>query len=216
MSDFEDSNSPKWDNQIQPARSTSTRPSAANCRVKNEAGKEYTLNDKIATLQVRPARLAPRRKACTDRRPARVRRHFRFRPVPLPQRQGTDRPRRRALSSTAENGKPPRSAPVERHLRHGAKRDRPAARHDQGDGADRDHPRHLRTRRDPVRTARTQRGPQRRTLGLHLLLHQGSSATRISASPTAAPSPWKCPSCAATHWRWSRPATSAAPRPWAA
>jgi hypothetical protein len=45
---------------------------------------------------------------------------------------------------------------------------------------------------------------------------RSSRRTRISAWPSAARSPWKCPSCAATRWRWSRPATSAAPRPWAA
>ncbi len=53
MTDFEDSNSPNWDNQItgpdQPVRGDSR---ARSC--KNEGGKEYKLNDKIATLQVRP------------------------------------------------------------------------------------------------------------------------------------------------------------------
>ena len=53
-----------------------------------------------------------------------------------------------------------------------AERARPAAGHDQGDGADRDHPRRVRDGRDPLRAARAQRRPERRPLGLHLQLHQ--------------------------------------------
>ena len=57
-------------------------------------------------------------------------------------------------------------------LRDDAERARPAAGHDQGDGADRDHPRRLRDGRDPLRAARPLGRPQRRPLGLHLQLHQ--------------------------------------------
>ena len=61
MTDFEDQLARSGTTRSR-ARSTSTRPSAANFQFKNEAGKEYKLNDKIATLQIRP-RLAPDEKA---------------------------------------------------------------------------------------------------------------------------------------------------------
>jgi malate synthase len=52
MTDFEDSNSPKWDNQIQ---GQINLYDAVRRRISFEQkGKVYRLNDKIATLQVRP------------------------------------------------------------------------------------------------------------------------------------------------------------------
>ncbi|MBK8119536.1 MAG: malate synthase A [Sulfuritalea sp.] len=53
MSDFEDSNSPKWDNLIQ-GQINLYKAIRRQISFKNEAGKEYKLNDKVATLQVRP------------------------------------------------------------------------------------------------------------------------------------------------------------------
>ena len=53
MSDFEDSNSPKWENQIQ-GQINLFKAIRRELSFKNEAGKEYKLNDKIATLQIRP------------------------------------------------------------------------------------------------------------------------------------------------------------------
>ena len=52
MTDFEDSNSPSWDNQIQ----GQINLGKAICRTLTleQKGKTYKLNDKIATLQVRP------------------------------------------------------------------------------------------------------------------------------------------------------------------
>ena len=65
-------------------------------------------------------------------------------------------------------------------------RARHAARHHQGDGADRDDPRGLRDGRDPVRAARALRGAELRPLGLHLQLHQEiQEPARISCCPTA-------------------------------
>ena len=72
----------------------------------------------------------------------------------------------------AEDGEPSRGAAVERRLRARAGRARHPARHDQGHGADRDHPRRLRDGRDPLRAARPLGGPELRPLGLHLQLHQ--------------------------------------------
>ena len=53
MTDFEDSNSPKWDNQIQ-GQVNIYKAIRRELSFKNEDGKEYKLNDKIATLQIRP------------------------------------------------------------------------------------------------------------------------------------------------------------------
>ena len=53
MTDFEDSNSPKWDNQIQ-GQINLYKAIRRELSFKNEAGKEYRLNDKVATLQIRP------------------------------------------------------------------------------------------------------------------------------------------------------------------
>ena len=54
-------------------------------------------------------------------------------------------------------------------------RARHPAGHDQGDGADRDHPGRLRDGRDPLRAARPLRRAQRRPLGLHVLASSRSS-----------------------------------------
>ena len=53
MADFEDSNSPNWFNQIQ-GQINLADAVRGTISFKNEAGKEYRLNEKIATLQVRP------------------------------------------------------------------------------------------------------------------------------------------------------------------
>ncbi len=53
MADFEDSNSPKWDNQIQ-GQVNLYKAIRRELSFVNEAGKEYRLNDKVATLQIRP------------------------------------------------------------------------------------------------------------------------------------------------------------------
>ena len=53
MSDFEDSNSPQWDNQIQ-GQLNIYQAIRRQLTYTNEAGKEYALGDKIATLQIRP------------------------------------------------------------------------------------------------------------------------------------------------------------------
>lgn len=52
MSDFEDSNCPRWDSQIQ-GQVNIYKAVRHQLSFKNAAGKEYTLNDKVATLQIR-------------------------------------------------------------------------------------------------------------------------------------------------------------------
>ena len=71
-----------------------------------------------------------------------------------------------------EAGVPPRGAAVERRVLLRPGRGRPGARHDQGDGADRDAAGGVRDGRDPLRAARALGGSERRPLGLHLLGHQ--------------------------------------------
>jgi malate synthase len=53
MADFEDSNSPKWENQIQ-GQINLYKAIRRELTFTNEAGKLYRLNEKIATLQIRP------------------------------------------------------------------------------------------------------------------------------------------------------------------
>ena len=53
MADFEDSNSPQWDNLIQ-GQVNLYQAIRRELRFTSEAGKEYRLNAKIATLQIRP------------------------------------------------------------------------------------------------------------------------------------------------------------------
>lgn len=53
MTDFEDSNSPNWENQIQ-GQLNLYKAIRRELSFTNEAGKVYKLNDKIATLQIRP------------------------------------------------------------------------------------------------------------------------------------------------------------------
>ncbi len=53
MADFEDSNSPKWDNNIQ-GQINLRDAIRGNISYTNENGKEYILNDQVATLLVRP------------------------------------------------------------------------------------------------------------------------------------------------------------------
>jgi malate synthase len=53
MTDFEDSNSPNWENQIQ-GQINLYKAIRRELSFKGDNGKEYKLNDKIATLQIRP------------------------------------------------------------------------------------------------------------------------------------------------------------------
>ena len=82
------------------------------------------------------------------------------------------RQRQRAVLLPAEDGEPPRGAAVERGVRVRRGRAGARARHDQGDGPDRDAPGGLRDGRDPLRAARPLGRAERRPLGLHVQRHQ--------------------------------------------
>ena len=127
MADFEDANTPRWDNNLQ---GHINLRDAIRRRIDFVLARGQVLRaqrqDRHAVRA--SARLAPAGEAREDRRPARVRRHLRLRPVLLPQREGTARARQRPVLLPAQARKPPRGAAVERHLRHGAGRARRAAR----------------------------------------------------------------------------------------
>ena len=168
------------------ARSTCATRSTAPSRFKSPEGKCYKLNEKTATLHRAPARLAPARAPRAGRRRAGVGVALRLRPLLLPQRRApASRKGSGPVLLPAEDREPPRGAPLERRLQRGRDAHGPAARHHQGDGADRDAARRLRDGRDPLRAARPLGGPQLRALGLHLQLHQEAAQRTTSCSPTA-------------------------------
>ena len=185
MTDFEDSNSPICGQPDPGPDQHRARRSAARSR-SSRAGKSYKLNDKVATLQVRPRgwHLDEKHVLVDGKRVSGG--IFDFALFMF----------HNAKELLARGAGPyfylpkmesaPRGAALERYLRDDAERARPAAGHDQGDGADRDDPRRVRDGRDPLRAARAQRRPERRPLGLHLLVHQEVQARpATSASPTA-------------------------------
>ena len=132
-----------------------------------------------------PARLASLGEARDRGRRADVGLAVRFRALPLPQRQGAAGARQRPLFLSAEDGEPSRGPALEQRVPARAGSARHPGRLDQGHGADRDHPRHLRARRDPLRAARSHGGPELRPLGLYLQLHQ--EAAELPEPPAARP-----------------------------
>ncbi len=142
-----------------------------------------------------PARLAPAGRPPAHRQRTDVRFAVRFRPLRLPQRAGHSRAGQRTIFLSAQDGEPPRGAPVERGVpprRGGA---RPSRRHHQGDRADRDAARRLRDGRNHLRTARAHGRPQLRPLGLHLLVHQDApEQAATTCCRTVARSSWARPS----------------------
>jgi len=117
MADFEDANCPTWDNMIE--GQLNLRDAIRRTITFEQGGKQYKLaTDRRAAAA--SARLAPRREARDDRRQGRFRRHFRLRPLLLPQRERAARARLGPVFLPAEDGVAPRSAPLERPLHHGA------------------------------------------------------------------------------------------------
>ena len=104
MADFEDANTPKWDNNLQGHLNLRD---AIRRRIDftSPEGKPYRLNEKTAVLFVRPRGWHSARKARADRRRADFRRHLRLRALLLPQREGTGRPRHAGRISTCRSSK---------------------------------------------------------------------------------------------------------------
>ncbi len=152
MTDFEDSNAPNWDNQI--TGQVNLIDAIRRTIVLEQGGKTYKLNDKVATLVVRPRgwHLDEKHVLVDGQRVSGG--IFDFALFMF----------HNAKELLARGSGPYFYLPkMESHLEARLwndifvltqKRARPAAGHDQGHGADRDHPRRLRDGRDPVRTAR--------------------------------------------------------------
>ena len=170
MADFEDSLSPSWRNVVLGQQNCID---AVRRTISLESGgKSYRLNDKTAVLLVRPRGWHLPEKHVTVDGNADQRQPLRLRALLLPQRPRAARPRHRPLLLPAEDREPPRGAAVERgvRLRPGGAED--SAGQHPGHDADRDAPRGVRDGGVPLRAARARQRPQRRALGLHVLLHQ--------------------------------------------
>ena len=164
-----------------------------------------------------PARLASRGEARPRRRRAGLGEPLRFRALLLSQRPPPPLPRNGAVPLPAEDGEPPRGAPLERRVPARTGGARPSDRHDPRHGPDRDDPRGVRDGRDPLGAARPLGGPELRALGLHLQLHQeipeppGLRPARPLARDDEAAT-----SCSPTRTCSCAPATAAASTRWEA
>ena len=117
MTDFEDSNCAELGQPDPgPDQHLPGDPPHAFVRAA-ETARSYRLNDKIATLQVRPRGWHLDEKHVTVDGQRVLRRHLRLRAVHVPQREGAARARRRPVLLPAQDREPSRGAPVERHLR---------------------------------------------------------------------------------------------------
>ena len=115
MADFEDSNTPTWDNLIQ--GQINLRDAVdGTISFSNPDGKEYRLNDTIATLLVRPRGWhLPEKHVLVDGEPVSGG-IFDLALYTLPQHHGPAGQGLGAVLLPAEAREPPRGAPLERHL----------------------------------------------------------------------------------------------------
>ena len=192
MADFEDSNSPTWQNNLEGQINLRDAVRGAISYTSPE-GKQYRLNQKHRHCSwcARAAGTWSRSMFCVDGKPISAS-LFDFGLYFFHNASQADRPTAPARTSTCRSLKSHLEArlwndvflfaqdalgvPSGHHPRH---------------RADRDDPRRLRDGRDSVRTARPLRRTELRPLGLHLQLHQEVHATiRSSCCPTAPRSPW--------------------------
>ena len=170
MADFEDANSPTGPNMI--SGQANLTDAIEGTIEHSENGKEYALNDEVATLLIRP-----RGWHLIDR-------HIQVDGGPV---SGSLMDAGLYLFHNAQRLIDKGTTPLlylpkmESHLEarlwnsvfeHVAGRGRRAARLGARDGAHRDDPGRVRDGRDPLRAARALRRAERRALGLHLLVHQ--------------------------------------------
>ena len=172
MADFEDSNSPTWQNMID---------GQVNLRdaVKRHDQLHQPRRQEVRARRADRARLMVRPRGwhldekhfLVDGKPISGV-AFRFRPVLLSQRPDADRERAPARTSICRSWRAISKracgttfSSARRTTRHPA-RDHPRHR------PDRDHPRRIRDGRNPLGTARALRRAELRALGLHLQLHQ--------------------------------------------
>jgi len=108
MADFEDATSPTWKNLIE-GQFNLRDAVRRTISFSNPDGKKYSLNEKNATLLVRP-RAGICRKSMFSWTPADFRQPIRLRFVFLSQRHRVAEARQRAIFLSAEDGEPSRSA----------------------------------------------------------------------------------------------------------
>ncbi len=116
MADFEDATSPMFANMIEGQANLKDRWAGRIDFTDPATGKTYALKSEPCRADGAPARLASAGAARDGRRSGNVRRAVRLRPLRLPLRQDPDGSRRDARLLSAEAGKPPRGAPLERGL----------------------------------------------------------------------------------------------------
>jgi malate synthase len=181
MADFEDSNCPSWENQI--SGQINVRDAyRKTISFANPDGKQYKLNDTIATLILRPRGWHLMEKHVTVDGEIVSGSLFDFalsffHNIAYLQ----------SVGSATYYYLPKMEGHLEARLWNDVfvfaqKELGIAARHHQGHRTDRNHPRRLRDGRNPLRTARAQLRPERRSLGLHLQLHQ-----EVQAEPRLLP-----------------------------
>ena len=190
MADFEDSNTPTWNNLLDGQINLRDAIRRTITFADPATGKQYKLNDKAAVLFVRPRGWhLEERHVLVDGEPMSGS-LFDFGLYFF----------HNAKELLARGSGPYFYLPkMESHLEarlwndiflRAQKQLGIPARHHQGHGAHRDHPRQLRDGRDSLRAARALRGPELRPLGLHLQLHQEIlPTTRTPCCPTAPRSP---------------------------
>ncbi len=196
MADLEDSLSPTWANVIggQAALRSAVR---RELTFDSPEGKAYRLNEKLATLVVRPRGWhLIERDVLVDGVPISAS-LFDFGLYFFHNAAELLATRLRAVLLPAEARRPRRGSPLERRLPPRPGVARHSARIDPGDGPDRDDPRRLRDGRDPPRAARARRRPQRRTLGLPLQRDQEVPRLGRPGPPGA----WPADDDAAVHAR---------------
>ena len=179
MADFEDASTPTWANMVEGQFNLADAVRRQIDYVDPQSGKAYKLNDKTATLFVRPRGWHLLEKHVTvDGKPMSGSLFdfglFFFHNAKEALSRGTG-----PYFYLPEDGEPSRGAPVERRLCRTRRTLRRAAEVDQGHCADRDHPRDLRDGRDPVGAEGPLGRPQLRPLGLHLQLHQEVPRTGV-------------------------------------
>ena len=128
MADFEDSNTPTWENTIE-GQINLRDAVAGTIRFTSPSGKEYALGEKLATLLVRPRGWhLVEKHVLVDGEPVSAGLFdfglYFFHNAQTLLEQGLG-----PVLLPAEDGEPPRGAALERHLRHGAGRDRHPAGH---------------------------------------------------------------------------------------
>ena len=181
MADFEDANSPTWDNVRNGQRNV--HDAVRRTIELDTPEKSYRLDDQVATLIIRPRgwHLVERHHE-VDGKPVSAS-LFDFGLVVVQQRARAARSRDGAVLLSPEARVARRGAALGGGVRARRVRARTAARLDQVHGVDRDDPGRLRDGRDPLRAARPLVCPECRPVGLHLQLHQeaGRGAPRPGA-----------------------------------